>query len=165
MLGWLPAETPGDDREAGLNDFVQNRACAPSVSVVSRVLRCSPPFFAQLASCRSSTWQHRADSRRPLTTSRPWVRSNWARAVHPRPCSTHNIRYPRQCPQYHQCPCVIPIPLHPHSPHPRRCHRRLSALHSARARPWFKYEPVASECRELGQRMERQQPCKLSRMF
>ncbi|KAH9048893.1 hypothetical protein EDB84DRAFT_1434011 [Lactarius hengduanensis] len=24
VLGWLPAETPGDDREAGLNDFVQN---------------------------------------------------------------------------------------------------------------------------------------------
>ena len=33
VLGWLPAETPGDDREAGLNDFVQNRACAESVCV------------------------------------------------------------------------------------------------------------------------------------
>jgi hypothetical protein len=41
VLGWLPAETPGDDREAGLNDFVQNRACA--ASVVSRAL--SSPFF------------------------------------------------------------------------------------------------------------------------
>ena len=28
VLGWLPAETPGGDREAGLNDFVENRACA-----------------------------------------------------------------------------------------------------------------------------------------
>ena len=26
VLGWLPAETPGDDRDAGLNDFVENRA-------------------------------------------------------------------------------------------------------------------------------------------
>ena len=26
VLGWLPAETPADDRDAGLNDFVQNRA-------------------------------------------------------------------------------------------------------------------------------------------
>jgi len=26
VLGWLPAETPGDDRVAGLNDFVENRA-------------------------------------------------------------------------------------------------------------------------------------------
>jgi hypothetical protein len=25
-LGWLPAETPGDDGNAGLNDFVENRA-------------------------------------------------------------------------------------------------------------------------------------------
>jgi hypothetical protein len=25
VLGWLPAETPGDDREAGLNDFLENR--------------------------------------------------------------------------------------------------------------------------------------------
>jgi len=29
VLGWLPAETPGDDRGAGLNDFVENRACIP----------------------------------------------------------------------------------------------------------------------------------------
>ena len=28
VLGWLPAETPGDDREAGLNDFMQNRKCS-----------------------------------------------------------------------------------------------------------------------------------------
>ncbi len=44
VLGWLPAETPGDDHEAGLNDFVQNRACAASVclSVVSRTY-CNPP--------------------------------------------------------------------------------------------------------------------------
>jgi hypothetical protein len=28
VLGWLPAETPGDDREAGLYDFVENRTCA-----------------------------------------------------------------------------------------------------------------------------------------
>lgn len=28
VLGWLPAETPGDDHEAGLNDFVQNRTYA-----------------------------------------------------------------------------------------------------------------------------------------
>ena len=28
VLGWLPAETPGDDRVAGLNDFVENRACS-----------------------------------------------------------------------------------------------------------------------------------------
>jgi hypothetical protein len=28
VLGWLPTETPGDDHEAGLNDFVENRACA-----------------------------------------------------------------------------------------------------------------------------------------
>lgn len=28
VLGWLPAETAGDDRGAGLNDFVENRACA-----------------------------------------------------------------------------------------------------------------------------------------
>lgn len=27
VLGWLPAETPGDDREAGLNDFLENRTC------------------------------------------------------------------------------------------------------------------------------------------
>jgi hypothetical protein len=26
VLGWLPAETPGNDRDAGLNDFVENRA-------------------------------------------------------------------------------------------------------------------------------------------
>ncbi len=26
VLGWLPAETPGGDRDAGLNDFVENRA-------------------------------------------------------------------------------------------------------------------------------------------
>jgi hypothetical protein len=26
VLGWLPAETPGDDCNAGLNDFVENRA-------------------------------------------------------------------------------------------------------------------------------------------
>lgn len=26
VLGWLPAQTPGDDRDAGLNDFVENRA-------------------------------------------------------------------------------------------------------------------------------------------
>jgi hypothetical protein len=26
VLGWLPAETPGDDHDAGLNDFVENRA-------------------------------------------------------------------------------------------------------------------------------------------
>jgi hypothetical protein len=26
VLGWLPAETPGDDYNAGLNDFVENRA-------------------------------------------------------------------------------------------------------------------------------------------
>jgi hypothetical protein len=26
VLGWLPAETPGDDSNAGLNDFVENRA-------------------------------------------------------------------------------------------------------------------------------------------
>jgi hypothetical protein len=26
VLGWLPAETPGDDGNAGLNDFVENRA-------------------------------------------------------------------------------------------------------------------------------------------
>ena len=36
VLGWLPAETPGDDHEAGLNDFVQN--CAYTVFVVSRSL-------------------------------------------------------------------------------------------------------------------------------
>ncbi|KAI9463952.1 hypothetical protein BJY52DRAFT_876856 [Lactarius psammicola] len=29
VLGWLPAETPGDDREAGLNDFVQNPRFLP----------------------------------------------------------------------------------------------------------------------------------------
>ena len=28
VLGWLPAETPGEDQEAGLNDFLQNCACA-----------------------------------------------------------------------------------------------------------------------------------------
>jgi hypothetical protein len=28
ILGWLPAETPGEDHEAGLNDFVDNRTCA-----------------------------------------------------------------------------------------------------------------------------------------
>ena len=43
VLGWLPAETPGDDHEAGLNDFVQNRVY--TVSVVSRSL-ISPPFYA-----------------------------------------------------------------------------------------------------------------------
>ena len=43
VLGWLPAETPGDDHEAGLNDFVQNRVY--TVSVVSRSL-ISPPFDA-----------------------------------------------------------------------------------------------------------------------
>jgi hypothetical protein len=26
VLGWLPAETPGEDSNAGLNDFVENRA-------------------------------------------------------------------------------------------------------------------------------------------
>jgi hypothetical protein len=26
VLGWLPAETPGGDHDAGLNDFVENRA-------------------------------------------------------------------------------------------------------------------------------------------
>jgi hypothetical protein len=31
VLGWLPAETPGEDHEAGLNDFVQNRAYAVSI--------------------------------------------------------------------------------------------------------------------------------------
>ncbi|KAF8270088.1 hypothetical protein EI94DRAFT_1798580 [Lactarius quietus] len=29
VLGWLPAETPGDDHEAGLNDFVQNSRFLP----------------------------------------------------------------------------------------------------------------------------------------
>jgi hypothetical protein len=29
ILGWLPAETPGDDHDAGLNDFVENRAHSP----------------------------------------------------------------------------------------------------------------------------------------
>jgi hypothetical protein len=29
VLGWLPAAAPGaDDADAGLNDFVENRACA-----------------------------------------------------------------------------------------------------------------------------------------
>ena len=32
VLGWLPAETPADDRDAGLNDFVENRAPPPFVS-------------------------------------------------------------------------------------------------------------------------------------
>lgn len=32
VLGWLPAETPGDDRDAGLNDFVENRARSSSTS-------------------------------------------------------------------------------------------------------------------------------------
>ena len=31
VLGWLPAETPADDRDAGLNDFVENRAPPPFV--------------------------------------------------------------------------------------------------------------------------------------
>jgi hypothetical protein len=30
VIGWLPAETPGDDRDAGLNDFVENRAHSSS---------------------------------------------------------------------------------------------------------------------------------------
>ncbi|KAH9973962.1 hypothetical protein BGW80DRAFT_1436942 [Lactifluus volemus] len=29
VLGWLPAETPGDDREAGLNDFLENPRFLP----------------------------------------------------------------------------------------------------------------------------------------
>ncbi|KAI0289958.1 hypothetical protein BC826DRAFT_1029189 [Russula brevipes] len=29
VLGWLPAETPGDDRDAGLNDFVENPRFLP----------------------------------------------------------------------------------------------------------------------------------------
>ncbi|KAI0251847.1 hypothetical protein BJV78DRAFT_1125541 [Lactifluus subvellereus] len=29
VLGWLPAETPGDDHEAGLNDFVENARFLP----------------------------------------------------------------------------------------------------------------------------------------
>ncbi|KAI9513407.1 hypothetical protein F5148DRAFT_1296873 [Russula earlei] len=29
VLGWLPAETPGDDRDAGLNDFVANPRFLP----------------------------------------------------------------------------------------------------------------------------------------
>lgn len=32
VLGWLPAETPTDDRDAGLNDFVENRAHPSSPS-------------------------------------------------------------------------------------------------------------------------------------
>src|SRR6266850_4066511 len=32
VFGWLPAETPGDDRDAGLNDFVENRARSSSPS-------------------------------------------------------------------------------------------------------------------------------------
>lgn len=39
VLGWLPAETPGDNRGAGLNDFVENRA-----------LRCSSLHFGVLHS-------------------------------------------------------------------------------------------------------------------
>ncbi len=31
VLGWLPAQTPADDREAGLNDFVENGARTASV--------------------------------------------------------------------------------------------------------------------------------------
>jgi hypothetical protein len=68
VLGWLPAETPGGDHEAGLNDFVQNRAY--TVSVVSCSLS-SPLFYAQPASCLSFTRRYRADLRRPSTTFRP----------------------------------------------------------------------------------------------
>ena len=35
VLGWLPAETPADDRDAGLNDFVENRALPPFVPSTS----------------------------------------------------------------------------------------------------------------------------------
>ena len=66
MLGWLPAETPGDDHEAGLNSFV--RDCACTLSVVSCSLSL-PPFYAQLASCLSFIRRYRANSRRPSTTS------------------------------------------------------------------------------------------------
>jgi len=34
VLGWLPAETPGDDCNAGLNDFVENRICQVHGTVI-----------------------------------------------------------------------------------------------------------------------------------
>jgi len=47
VLGWLPAETPGDDRGAGLNDFVENRACFPP----SRLARVTPHASRRAADC------------------------------------------------------------------------------------------------------------------
>jgi hypothetical protein len=50
VLGWLPAETPGDDRDAGLNDFVENRAR----SFLFFYFSFPPPYFPFLASLEVS---------------------------------------------------------------------------------------------------------------
>ncbi|KAH9077617.1 hypothetical protein EDB83DRAFT_2344878 [Lactarius deliciosus] len=65
VLGWLPAETPGDDREAGLNDFVQNRRFLPLLheAIASGLAEAVDDIQASGALQLGEGWMHIHDDR------------------------------------------------------------------------------------------------------
>ena len=67
VLSWLPAETPGEDHEAGLNNFLQNRA-STAVFCCSAVAKYHlfPPCAS---SCFAATCTYRYGIRSPCTSS------------------------------------------------------------------------------------------------
>ncbi|KAI9438187.1 hypothetical protein H4582DRAFT_1953449 [Lactarius indigo] len=65
VLGWLPAETPGDDHEAGLNDFVQNPRFLPLLheAISSGLAEVADNIQAAGALQLGEGWMHIHDDR------------------------------------------------------------------------------------------------------